>query len=142
MDRRDLIRNSIISGATLAAAGVLFDQNTATAAGTKAHGPLTDALEKCISTGYTCLAHCQSELAKGNTEMAKCQTEVMDMLASCRALQELALRNSEHTKTMAQACSSICKDCAAACDVHAKHMAACKECMEACLNCEKACKAA
>jgi Cys-rich four helix bundle protein (predicted Tat secretion target) len=107
---------------------------------------LLDSLLKCVATGEACLAHCATELGKGDKSMANCNRRVHEMLALVRATHSLAALDSELLGKAAAVCATACKLCADACGEHKAHFAhgmhlECKACMEACLECEKACRA-
>lgn len=103
------------------------------------------AASECIRTGEACVAHCAREFSSGNSEMAKCNQKVHEMLAVCRAMASLASLESDKAVKLAALCASACRECADACAEHREHFAhgmhlACKDCMEACLIMEKLCK--
>ena len=62
------------------------------------------------------------------------------MLPMCRALEAFAIQGSPHLAELARTCGKVCRDCEAACKVHAAHHEACKNCMEACTRCAAACE--
>jgi hypothetical protein len=64
------------------------------------------------------------------------------MLATCEATLKLAAQDSKHLRAMAALCAQACRDCEAACRVHAEHHVTCKRCMESCGRCAQACDAA
>lgn len=106
---------------------------------------LAKTASDCVRTGEACAAHCQKELAKGNTSMAECDQRVHEMLALTRAMVSLAASDSALAAKLAPVCAEACKSCADACAEHKEHFShgmhlQCKECMEACLACEKACR--
>jgi hypothetical protein len=72
--------------------------------------------------------------------MAKCSETVSAMLAMCRTLEALAIQGAPYLKAHAALCGKVCRDCEAACKVHASHHEACKRCMETCQRCAAACE--
>jgi Cys-rich four helix bundle protein (predicted Tat secretion target) len=103
---------------------------------------LLEAALDCVKTGNICLAHCERELATGNTSLADCQKNVMNVVAVCESLSKVAAFNNAdvgHLKAFVKACSAICEDCAKACEKHASHHAECKACYDSCKACSAAC---
>lgn len=103
-------------------------------------------LGDCMQKAMACAAHCETELAAGNKDMAECARAVTDMLALVTALAPLVARESELDGKLAAVCADACAACAKACKAHEPHFAhgmhmACKACMEACQKCEPACRA-
>lgn len=135
MNRREVLKSSLVAGAAVTA-GQLLSQ-TAQAA---AKASVADATSHCIEVGRVCAQHCIEQLGNGNKDMAACLSTVNDMLAACEALQKLQAAKSKHTGAMAKVCLDTLADCQAACEKHAK-MAACKDCADACKACITACKA-
>jgi Cys-rich four helix bundle protein (predicted Tat secretion target) len=132
-------RRDVLAGAgTLLIAALAKAAPTATAKTTGEHhhdagaSPLTDAAADCLKKGEACEEHCFALLGSGDTTMVGCATAVRDMLASVRGLLTLAAANSKHTKLLAQACATICKDCEAECRKHADKHQPCKDCGDAC----------
>ena len=135
MNRREVLKSSMVAGAAVAAGQIL--SQTAQAATT---GSVADARSHCIEVGRVCAQHCVEQLGNGNKDMAACLSTVNDMLAACEALQKLHAGKSKHAGAMAKVCLETLTDCHAACEKHAK-MAACKDCADACKACIAACKA-
>ena len=101
---------------------------------------LVDAGADCIKAGEICLEHCLQQLRAGDKSMVQCSEAVSAMLPMCRALVALAIQGSQHLKAHAALCAKVCRDCEAACKVHAGHHEPCKHCMETCQRaaaCEK-----
>jgi len=101
---------------------------------------LVDAGADCVKAGEICLEHCLEQLRAGDKSMVRCSETVSAMLPMCRALQALAIQGSPHLKAHATLCAKVCRDCEAACKVHAGHHEACKRCMETCQRCAAACE--
>jgi len=107
---------------------------------------LLQAIANVEAKAQACAAHCQIELANGDTAFARCSAAVNDMLVVAVATHSLVARHSPNAKKMAETCVAACKECSAACAEHKAHWAhgmhlECKECMEACDACAKACAA-
>lgn len=107
---------------------------------------LLEAIANCIVKAQACTAHCQSQLASGHTEFARCAAAVEDVLVVSWGAHSLISRRSPSSKKMADLCAAVCKECSAACLEHKEHFAhnmhlECKACMEACDATIKACAA-
>jgi Cys-rich four helix bundle protein (predicted Tat secretion target) len=101
---------------------------------------VVDAAAECVKVGEICQEHCAERLRQGDKSMAKCSTSIAEMLPMCRALQALAIQGSQHLAAHAATCAKVCRECEAACKVHASHHEACKNCMESCNRCATACE--
>ena len=111
-----------------------------------ARATLLGALADCSRTGEVCVAHCATELAQGNKELANCNLRVHEMLALVGAMQRLAALDTPLARKQAELCAAACRTCKDACYDHKAHFAhgmhlACKECGESCERCEAACRA-
>lgn len=102
--------------------------------------PLIDAAADCVKTGEACVAHCVTVLSEGEKEMAACQATVLETLAICAALQQLANLNSPHLAKVAAVARDICKDCETECRKHESKHSICKDCGDACAACAKQCE--
>lgn len=114
--------------------------HTATTAAPKAYEAARKAAAHCVEAGQICLAHCIALLSNGDTSMKDCSVAVNQMLALCGSLQNLAAQNSRLVPALAKVCLEACKQCSAACKVHAGHHAECKACYKSCLACIKECE--
>ena len=101
---------------------------------------LIDAAADCVKTGEACVAHCVTVLSEGEKEMAACQATVLETLAICAALQQLANLNSPHLAKVAAVARDICKDCETECRKHESKHSICKDCGDACAACAKQCE--
>ena len=105
---------------------------------------IIEACLGCTRAGDACVAHCASMLSTGDTSMAKCNVTVHNMLAVCKAMEDVASYGNApaaNIKALASACAKMCRDCAAACEVHASHHEVCKNCYLSCKKCAAACEA-
>lgn len=151
MDRRLLLAAGTVgaafTAATSAVAQAVDHSKHQMASADHAHhgpGPYVKAATTagaCIETGQACLAHCIVLLGQGDKGMAACATSVEQMLATCRALQSLALQQSSLTPAMAKVAHDACRACEKECKKHESKHAECKACMQACDKCAQACKA-
>jgi Cys-rich four helix bundle protein (predicted Tat secretion target) len=99
---------------------------------------------ECVQAGRVCLASCTEHLAMGMSDMASCQRAVMNMLAVCGAMADVAgFRNADekNMRALAAACAAFCRACEKACEAHAAHHVECKACLESCRACATACEA-
>jgi len=148
MDRRQFV----LAGASTAALGiastVLGAEESAPSKATTTPAALANAKSRelvdagfdCVKAGEICMEHCLERLRQGDESMSKCSATVATMLPMCRALAALALQGSPHLAEHAGTCAKVCRDCEAACKVHAGHHEACRRCMETCQRCASACE--
>jgi Cys-rich four helix bundle protein (predicted Tat secretion target) len=148
MDRRQFV----IAGGSTVALGIASrafgaeEQGTAKTTSTPAalanakNRELAETAAACVKTGDICQQHCLELLSQGDKSMAKCATTVAAMLPMCRTLEALSIQGSPHLAEFARTCGKVCRDCEAACKVHASHHQACKDCMESCTRCAAACE--
>ncbi len=127
MKRRDVL----VGAGALALAAVAKAAPQKSEGKSGAMSALVDAAADCLKRGEACQQHCLQMLTSGDTSMGACGMAVRDMLASVRALLTLAAAGSSHTKLVAAACATICKDCETECRKHPT-MSVCKECGDAC----------
>jgi len=145
MDRRQFILAGA-SSVALAAAGNVLAQGGDAAKTTPGSfsspriRELFEAAAACVRSGEVCQQHCLEYLSQGDTSMARCANTLATMLPMCRALEALALQGSAHLAEFVRTCAKVCRDCEAACKVHAGHHKACKDCMEDCQHCAGACE--
>jgi Cys-rich four helix bundle protein (predicted Tat secretion target) len=101
---------------------------------------LAEAGAECVKAGDVCMEHCLELLRQGDKSMVKCSETVAAMLPMCRALAALATQGSPYLAEHARTCAKVCRDCEAACKVHASHHESCKRCMETCQRCAADCE--
>ena len=142
-------RQFIVAGASSVALGIGTRTLAQGAEGAGAPAParpwtqnagLVDAAAACVKAGEICREHCFAQLRSGDKSMAKCSETVSAMLPMCSALEALAIQGSPHLKAHAVLCAKVCRECEAACKVHASHHEACNRCMETCQRCAAACE--
>jgi Cys-rich four helix bundle protein (predicted Tat secretion target) len=149
MDRREfMLAGASVIAATAAtpAFAQAHDQGQGAAGGgkktaqsTAKNRALVDAAADCAKAGDVCLEHCFTLLRNGDKSIAKCSATVAQMIPMCRALEALAIQDATELKAHAATCAKVCRECEAACKVHASHHAQCKRCMETCQHCAAAC---
>lgn len=145
MDRRDLLQTAAAfslaaMAGTTAAAGkpeghAMMDHHHD---GSR-YGTLAHAATHCVMLGEACLGHCLELLGKGDTSMADCSKSVVQMMAVCNALRQLATWNSAHVPSLAKVAQNLCTECEQACRKHEKEHAVCRDCAEACAECAREC---
>lgn len=94
----------------------------------------------CIEKGQECLSHCLAQFQTGDTSLAKCASDVVEMLSLSKALSQLASMNSKHLAKLAAVCLDACKACEAECRKHGAKHASCQSMADACTACGKACQ--
>lgn len=97
------------------------------------YAALSAAAHFCHMKGHECGMHCVKTFTTGDTALAECMAQVVQMAPACKALSQLADFNSPHTLAMAETCAAICRDCETECRKHEQH-AECKACADACLD--------
>jgi Cys-rich four helix bundle protein (predicted Tat secretion target) len=141
MDRREFMVAGASVIAATAAAPVLAqaqDQKKAPAGAGK-NKALVDAAADCAKAGDICQEHCLGLMRNGDKSLAKCSASVAQMIPMCRALEALAIQDASELKAHAATCAKVCRECEAACKVHASHHEVCKRCMATCQRCAAAC---
>ncbi len=132
MSRRDLL---VGSAGTVVVAGLSAPSAMAAeppAGHAVAHEALVVAANGCVSTGETCLAHCLSMFAAGDTSLAACARSVAEMMPVCQAVARLATLGSARLGQFLAPCIDLCTDCERECRKHADTHAVCKACADAC----------
>lgn len=148
MQRRGLLKSfGLAAGALPLVAQGAAPARGATAASAKASPlasshALSEAVDACVRACEVCIAHCQAQLAKGDTMLAECLKTCLDVVPLCEATGSLANLGSTRTAAVAKVCLEACQACADACKPHVQHHDTCKACHEACLRCVEACKKA
>jgi len=130
----------------IAAAGAFAIAGSVTeaTAQTEMHPPKYKALEestsKCVATGEDCLRHCIAMMEMKDSSMAACANMVLQLIASCRALQTLASLNSTFTAAFAKDTAAVCAACEAECRKFYTKYTVCKACADACKSCADDCR--
>ena len=141
MNRREMLNTLGIISAVMVS-GVTFADEKKLDISKEKLKKATDAAFDCIKKGEACTSHCLDMISAGDTSMKNCLAPLANMMASCTALSKIGSYDSakpETLRSLASACADLCRDCAAACKVHASHHAVCKNCMDACNTCADAC---
>ncbi|MGA7411824.1 MAG: four-helix bundle copper-binding protein [Bryobacteraceae bacterium] len=136
MRRREII--TALGGLAVAGSFAANAQNAA-----EMHPPKYKSLEesagKCVATGEDCLRHCLAMMSMKDTSMADCANMVVQLIASCRALQTLASLNSTFTPGFAKEAGLVCAACEKECRKFYDKYPVCKTCADACKTCTDDC---
>jgi Cys-rich four helix bundle protein (predicted Tat secretion target) len=150
MDRRNFLKTTTLTAVAMAASQKGFGKDSkATAgtqktAGTEKLAAVAKASGECFIAAQACIAHCEETFDKGNTMMAQCLKDTLNMSAICEATLKLSGYHNADVDSLKQvisACAKLCRACAESCKEHISHSSACKECKESCERCADACDA-
>ena len=100
-----------------------------------------DALSDCAQACTACADDCLSE--EMVAELTKCIRTCLDCDDVCTATLRVVSRQTDYdanvTRSVLQACITVCKSCGDECERHAQMHEHCRVCAEACRRCEQAC---
>lgn len=100
-----------------------------------------DALSDCAQACTACADDCLSE--EMVAELTKCIRLNLDCADVCTATLRVVSRQTDYdanvTRSVLQACITVCKSCGDECERHAQMHEHCRVCAEACRRCEQAC---
>lgn len=100
-----------------------------------------DALSDCAQACTACADDCLSE--EMVAELTKCIRLNLDCADVCTATLQVVSRQTDYdanvTRSVLQACITVCKSCGDECGRHAQMHEHCRVCAEACRRCEQAC---
>jgi hypothetical protein len=101
-----------------------------------------DALLACAAACTACADACLSE--KSVADLTKCIRTNMDCADVCAATARVLSRHTGYdaniSRTLLEACATVCKSCGDECGSHAGMHEHCRICAEACRACEQACR--
>lgn len=144
ISRKKLIQAAALTAVTLSAGNTILakdhDHKSDTADAESSDGKYSKAMQeavKCRLSAEICIAHCISEMGKGNKDLEECARTATDVKAACEAFITMASMKSGFTKQMAELCVKICKACEKECKKHSSHHSFCKDCMVNCKSCAK-----
>lgn len=83
------------------------------------------AIEGVRGWSQNCIVHCMDMAAKGETELAKCDRPILQMLSLCTALQQPANPNSSLVRETAIVAIEACNDCADVCEKFGRQVPVC-----------------
>jgi hypothetical protein len=100
-----------------------------------------DTLSDCAQACTACADDCLSE--EMVAELTKCIRLCLDCADVCTATLRVVSRQTDYdanvTRSVLQACVTVCKSCGDECERHAEMHEHCRVCAEACRRCEQAC---
>ncbi|MFC3504023.1 four-helix bundle copper-binding protein [Micromonospora krabiensis] len=101
-----------------------------------------DTLNACAEACTACADACLSEDMVA--ELTKCVRTNLDCADICTTTARVLSRHTGYdanvTRSLLEACATVCKACGDECDRHADRHAHCRVCAEACRDCEQACR--
>ncbi|WP_238413143.1 four-helix bundle copper-binding protein [Saccharothrix deserti] len=101
-----------------------------------------DALIACEEACTACADACLSESSVA--ELTKCVRTNMDCADICGATARVLSRHTGYdaniSRSLLEACATVCKSCGDECDSHAEMHEHCRICAQACRACEQACR--
>jgi hypothetical protein len=108
---------------------------------------LIRCIEECMSCGQACTACADACLSESDDQLPmlrKCIRADEDCADMCNATARLLSRHTGYdadvTRTVLQACITVCRSCGDECASHASQHEHCRICAEACRRCEQACQ--
>ena len=143
ISRKKIIQTAAMTAAMLSAGSQIFakdHEHKSDSTEPESDGKYTKAMQaavKCRLSAEICIAHCISEMGKGNKDLEQCARTASDVKATCEAFITMASTGSGFTKQMAELCIKICKAREKECKKHASHHSFCKDCMTDCRSCAK-----
>lgn len=145
MNRREMIRNaSALAGVTVASGAfgaVGLPRRARALRHSSLMSELTTGLSECIAWCNKCEQHCIEMVSQGKTEFAVTLAKVRECADMCNAMLTYSTSNSQFVADVAKVCGAICRDCAAACNIHAAYSEICRDCAKACEHCAEQCEA-
>ena len=108
---------------------------------------LVRCIEECVSCAQACTAcadACLSESEDQLPMLRKCIRSNEDCADICNTAARILSRHTGYdanvTRTVLQACVTVCRSCGDECQSHASQHEHCRICAEACHHCEQACQ--
>ncbi|MBQ0945240.1 hypothetical protein KAK07_18015 [Ideonella sp. 4Y16] len=142
MQRRTLVRASLLLGATAAATARAQTDHShhdhgapapAAPKGQPAPAGFVSAYQACVAAANACIAHCQVLLAQGDKSLGACLRTALDTELTCGATLRAATLQSAYLGALAKTSVAAMQACIEACKPHAEHHAECKRCHDACV---------
>ena len=100
------------------------------------------ALADCAQACTACADDCLSEPSVA--DLVKCVRLCLDCADVCTATLRVVSRQTEYdanvTRSLLEACVTVCRSCGDECSRHAEMHEHCRVCAEACRRCEQACE--
>jgi uncharacterized membrane protein len=108
---------------------------------------LIRCIEQCVFCAQACTAcadACLSEPDDQLPTLRKCVRSDEDCADICATTARILSRHTGYdaniTRTVLQACVTVCRSCGDECERHASRHEHCRVCAEACRRCEQACQ--
>lgn len=105
-------------------------------------GQTIDTLIACAEACTACADACLSE--DSVAELTKCVRTNLDCADVCEATARVLSRHTGYdaniSRTLLEACATVCKSCGDECRSHAEMHEHCRICAEACQACEQSCR--
>jgi hypothetical protein len=105
-------------------------------------GQTIDTLIACAEGCTACADACLSE--DSVAELTKCVRTNLDCADVCEATARVLSRHTGYdaniSRTLLEACATVCKSCGDECRSHAEMHEHCRICAEACRACEPSCR--
>lgn len=145
MDRREAI-TTVGAAAVAAAAVTTLGAGVASAEqGHKGHvqenrnEELVKSASHCAMLAEQCVKVCYDQLEAGDKSMAECGRKLEELIATCNAIEKMAIYNSVNLKEMAKLTAKVCEESENECLKHKDHKQ-CVDCAKACRECIEQCK--
>jgi hypothetical protein len=101
-----------------------------------------ESLVECANTCTQCADACLSE--SDPAPLAKCIRLNLDCADVCTTTSRVVSRQTEYdanvTRSLLEACITVCHGCGDECDGHRQHMQHCAICADSCRRCEQVCR--
>jgi uncharacterized membrane protein len=106
---------------------------------------LVECIEACFDCAQACTACADDCLSEEMVaELTKCIRLCLDCADVCTATLRVVSRQTEYdanvTRSLLEACVTVCRSCGDECARHAQMHEHCRVCAEACRRCEQACE--
>lgn len=108
---------------------------------------LVRCIVECLSCAQACTACADACLSESDNQLPmlrKCIRSDEDCADICNATARILSRHTGYdaniTRSVLQACVTVCRSCDDECNSHASRHEHCRVCAEACRRCEQACQ--
>lgn len=105
---------------------------------------LAECIAACFDCAQTCTACADACLSEDKVaDLTKCIRSNLDCADICETTGRVLSRHTGYdanvTRSILEACRTVCRSCGDNCDEHSSMHEHCKICAEMCRRCEKAC---
>ena len=108
---------------------------------------LIRCIDECLSCAQACTACADACLSESDDQvpmLRKCIRSNDDCADICSITARLVSRHTGYdaniTRSIVQACATVCRSCGDECERHADMHEHCRVCADACRRCERACQ--